>query len=138
MIKKLVTVTAFVMLFASSSTLIAVNVTAASKIETSEFTEGVLGAVRHATFLKRLELCQARSEVAGDLMVSRQNGDQMSDKINLWLEDPNPETGWLIWATRLAWEEPFWKTTENRQRAVDDFKNQIYTECFDEVTAEEK
>jgi hypothetical protein len=138
MIKKLVTITALAMLFASSSTLIAVNVTAASKIETSEFTEGVLGAVRHATFMKRLELCQARSEVAGDLMVSRQNGDQMSDKINLWLEDPNPETGWLIWATRLAWEEPFWKTTENRQRAVDDFKNQIYTECFDEVTAEEK
>ena len=56
MIKKLVTITALAMLFASSSTLIAVNVPAASKIETSEFTEGVPGAVRHATFMKRLGL----------------------------------------------------------------------------------
>ena len=137
MIKKLVTITALAMLFASSSTLIAVNITAAAS-EMPAVAEEVLRKFRTATSIKKLEVCQLKSEVAGDLMVSRQNGDQMSDKINLWLEDPNPETGWLIWVTRLAWEEPFWKTTGIRQRAVDDFKNQIYTECFDEVTAEEK
>jgi len=27
---------------------------------------------------------------------------------------------------------------EDKQRAVNSFKNKIYTECFDEVTAEEK
>jgi hypothetical protein len=137
MIKKLVTITALAMLFASSSTLITFYVTAAAS-EMPAVAEEVLREFRTATFLKKLEVCKGKSEFAGELMLSRQNGDQMSDKIDILLKNPNPMTSWMIGVTRLAWEEPFWQTTENRQKAVGDFKNQIYTECFDEATAEEK
>lgn len=151
MIKKLVTVTALAMFFALSSTLIAVNVTAAASegsacsgsgsaavsCSDNEF-EKFLETIRHATFLTRLEACKTRSELAGSLMESRQDDGLMSDEINFWLENQNIESEWILSVIRLAWEEPVWQTSENQQRAVNGFKNKIYTECFDEVTVEEK
>jgi len=134
MIKRLITITALTILLALTPTLIIFKVTATAS-EMPAIAEEVLGKFRTARLLKNLEVCTLKSELAGDLMLSRQNGDQMSVKIDLWLKNTNQETSWMIGVTRLAWEEPLWRTTENRQRAIDDFKNRIYIECFDEATA---
>jgi hypothetical protein len=148
MIKKLVTVTAFVMLFAFLSTSITFNVVSASEgsacsgsgvssCSDDEF-EKFLGTLRRNSLPIRLKLCQSRSEVAGVLMENRQDDGLMSDEINFWLENQNIESERILSVIRLAWEEPVWQTSENQQRAINGFKNKIYTECFDEVTAEEK
>ena len=146
MIKKLVTVTAFVMLFAFLSTSITFNVVSASEgsacsgsgvssCSDDEF-EKFLGTLRRNGLPIRLKLCQTRSELAGALMEDRQDGGLMSDEINFWLENQNIESERILSVIRLAWEEPLWETVEDKQRAVNSFKNKIYTECFDEVAAQ--
>ena len=64
-------------------------------------------------------------------MEDRQDGGLMSDEINFWLENQNIESERILSVIRLAWEEPLWETVEDKQRAVNSFKNKIYTECFD-------
>jgi hypothetical protein len=136
MIRKLVTTKALAMPFAFLSAFITFNAVAEPEIPT--LADEFLQKMRTIAITTDLEVCQVKSENAGSLMISRQNGDQMSDKISIFLENQSAIAAKMIGVTRLAWEEPVWQTTKNKQRAVDEFKNQIYTECFDEVIAKYK
>ena len=136
MIKKLVTITAFVMLFAFLSTSITFNVVSASEVSACSglgvfsCSDDEFEKFRETSFANRLRLCRSRSEIAGFLMKNRQDDGLMSDEINFWLEGNSRVESTLL-DIRLAWEEPLWETVEDKQRAVNSFKNKIYTECFD-------
>lgn len=81
-------------------------------------------------------MCASKSSIARNMMISRQNGVSMSSVMSIVekIEADSPldreeVRGMLI----SAYESPRYQTDSAQLRAVEDFENSIYLDCYKDV-----
>lgn len=86
-------------------------------------------AVMAATTTAQAEtICEAYSGLAETIMNGRQAGTSMATMITIVSDDD-----YATHMVRTAYEQPRWHTGENRQRAIEEFRDAVYLECYKEV-----
>lgn len=73
-------------------------------------------------------ICEAYSGLAETIMDSRQSGTSMAAMIAIVSDD-----AYATHMVRTAYEQPRWHTGENQQRAIEDFRDEVYLECYKAV-----
>lgn len=76
--------------------------------------------------------CTQIAELAESVMEARQLGGDIIHILNRLetLEDTNPFKEPLIGLTHIAFETPRYSTESMQERAMNDFKSQVYIECI--------
>lgn len=85
-------------------------------------------ALTAATTAQAETICETYSGLAGSIMDSRQSGASMATVIAVVRED-----AYATQIAKTAYEQPRWHTDESRQRAIEDFRDAVYLECYKAV-----
>lgn len=73
-------------------------------------------------------ICETYSGLAESIMHSRQSGMSMAEVISIVSED-----AYATHMVRTAYDQPRWHTGESQQRAIEDFRDAVYLECYKAV-----
>lgn len=73
-------------------------------------------------------ICESYSGLAETIMGGRQTGTSMAAMIAIVSDD-----AYAAHMVRTAYDQPRWHTGENRQRAIEDFRDAVYLECYKAV-----
>lgn len=83
-------------------------------------------AVMAATTTAQAEtMCETYSGLAETIMDGRQTGTPMATMIAIVSDD-----AYATHMVRTAYEQTRWHTGENQQRAIEDFRDAVYLECY--------
>lgn len=77
------------------------------------------------------DICPTMGKIAAEVMTARQNGVAMSTLMTRTgeLEDgPMREFGFAL--VRTAYELPRMRSEQNRQREIEDFRNEVEAACY--------
>ena len=74
--------------------------------------------------------CAQLGEIADSIMHSRQSGDALSEMIDLAKSFGGDLGKVLTQITIDAYEEPKWRTEENKQNAISEFRNKVELQCY--------
>ena len=85
-------------------------------------------ALTAATTAQAETICETYSGLAETIMDSRQSGTSMATVIAIVRED-----AYATNMVRIAYEQPRWHTDESQQRAIEDFRDAVYLECYKAV-----
>lgn len=73
-------------------------------------------------------ICESYSGLAETIMDGRQTGTPMAAMIAIVSDD-----AYATHMVRTAYDQPRWHTGENQQRAIEDFRDAVYLECYKAV-----
>lgn len=77
------------------------------------------------------ETCKVIDGLSRAIMEGRQTGTAMVDSINIAEQSDDPELrGLAISITKAAYAIPRYNTNENQQKAINDFRNEMYQACL--------
>lgn len=82
----------------------------------------------------QVELCEAMSEMAGKIMTARQRGVPMSTLATLPQSDSEEVRNLRKELLIAAFESPRYSSEDYQEKAVVDFKNGVFLECFKHVS----
>lgn len=90
-------------------------------------------AVRHV-----VQMCDNYAALAGTIMQNRHNGRSANDAYE-WVESLNKESvrEALLDLTTMAYIEPEYSTTAQRERQVKAFRNDVFQKCVDYGTSQQ-
>lgn len=94
----------------------------------------LLASVSSTPSSKELRLCDNITTLSETVMIARQEGIPMSYFVDL-VSGYSEETRTLVLdVVKDAYDRPRWHTDERKFREVEDFRDQVYNECFDWVS----
>lgn len=85
-------------------------------------------ALTAATAVQAETICESYSGLAETIMDGRQTGTPMAVMIAIVSDD-----AYATHMVRTAYEQPRWHTGESQQRAIEDFRDAVYLECYKAV-----
>lgn len=83
----------------------------------------------------QIELCEGAATLAEHVMEHRQYGTTMGEALKIYgsLEDDNRFKELALLFVEMAYDRTRWHTESRKQRAMEDFRDYIETDCFERM-----
>lgn len=95
------------------------------------FTTLIIAAVTATQPVTADTICPRLGETGQLVMENRQDGVAMSEQMGALEGEQNALANVIRGIIRAAYEEPRWNTEENQRRAVEEFRNEIESNCYE-------